>query len=79
MNTKDTEAPFLDKHLYAANGFVSFKTYDKHDDFDFDVVNFPFLKVTFSAVPLMVYTFRNLLGLLESVIMLSTSTRKINV
>ena len=26
-----------------SNGFVSSKIYDKHDDFDFDIVNFPFL------------------------------------
>ena len=26
-----------------ANGFVSSKIYDKRDDFDFDIVNFPFL------------------------------------
>ena len=25
------------------NGFVSSKIYDKRDDFDFDIVNFPFL------------------------------------
>ena len=43
-NTFDTEAPFLDLHLSISNGFVSFKTYDKRDDFDFDIiVNFPFL------------------------------------
>ena len=42
-NISDTEAPFLDLHLSVANGFVSSKIYDKHDDFDFDVVNFPFL------------------------------------
>ena len=42
-NTSDTEAPFLDLHLYISNGFVSFKIYDKCDDFDFDIVNFPFL------------------------------------
>ena len=30
-------------HLSILNGFVSFKIYDKRDDFDFDVVNFPFL------------------------------------
>ena len=41
--TSDTEAPFLDLHLSISNGFVSSKTYDKHDDFDFDIVNFPFL------------------------------------
>ena len=42
-NTSDTEAPFLDLHLSISNGFVSSKIYDKRDDFDFDVVNFPFL------------------------------------
>ena len=42
-NTSDTEAPFLDLHLSIINGFVSSKIYDKRDDFDFDIVNFPFL------------------------------------
>ena len=42
-NTSDTEAPFLDLHLSIFNGFVSSKIYDKRDDFDFDIVNFPFL------------------------------------
>ena len=42
-NTSDTEAPFLDLPLSISNGFVSFKIYDKRDDFDFDIVNFPFL------------------------------------
>ena len=28
-------------HEYISNGFVSFKIYDKRDDFDFDIVNFP--------------------------------------
>ena len=41
-NTSDTEAPFLDLHLSISNGFVSSKFYDKRDDFDFDIVNFPF-------------------------------------
>ena len=44
-NITDTEAPFLDLHLSVANGFVSSKIYDKRDDFDFDIVNFPFLDV----------------------------------
>ena len=26
-----------------SNGFVSSKNYDKRDDFDFDIVTFPFL------------------------------------
>ena len=42
-NTSDTEAPFLDLHLFISNGFVSSKIYDKRDDFDFDIDNFPFL------------------------------------
>ena len=41
-NISDTEAPFLDLHLSVANEFVSSKIYDKRDDFDFDIVNFPF-------------------------------------
>ena len=43
VNTSDTEAPFLDLHLSISNGFVSTKIYDKRDDFDFYIVNFPFL------------------------------------
>ena len=42
-NTSDTDAPFLDLHLSISNGFVSSRIYDKRDDFDFDIVNFPFL------------------------------------
>ena len=42
-NTSDTEDPFLDLHLSGPNGFVSSKIYDKRDNFDFDIVNFPFL------------------------------------
>ena len=42
-NTSDTEPPFLDLHLSISNGFVSSKIYDERDDFDFDIVNFPFL------------------------------------
>ena len=42
-NTTDTEAPFLDLHLSIVDGFVSSKIYYKRVDFDFDIVNFPFL------------------------------------
>ena len=42
-NTSDTEAPFLDLHLSISNRFVSSKIYDKRNDFDFDIVKFPFL------------------------------------
>ena len=42
-NTSDTEAAFLDLHLSISNDIVSTKVYDKRDDFDFEIVNFPFL------------------------------------
>ena len=42
-NASDTEAPFLDLNLSITYGIVSTKIYDKRDDFDFDIVNFPFL------------------------------------
>ena len=37
------EAPFLDLNLSITNGIVSSKVYDKQDDFNFEIVNFPFL------------------------------------
>ena len=33
----------MDLHLSISYGFVSSKIYDKRDDFDFDIVYFPFL------------------------------------
>ena len=39
----DTEASFLDLHLSISDGFVKTKIYNKRDDFDFDIMNFPFL------------------------------------
>ena len=42
-DVSDTEASFLDLHLSMSDGFVTTKIYDKRDDFDFDIVNFPFL------------------------------------
>ena len=41
-NTSDTEAAFLDLHLSISNDIVSTKIYDKRDDFDYGIVNFPF-------------------------------------
>ena len=42
-NSSDTQAPFLDLNLSIKNGTVSSKIYDKRDDFNFEIVNFPFL------------------------------------
>ena len=40
-SSSDTEAPFLDLNLSITNGIVSSKIYDKWDDFNFEIVNFP--------------------------------------
>ena len=40
-NTSNTEAAFLDLHLSISNDIV--EIYDKRDDFDFEIVIFPFL------------------------------------
>ena len=42
-NSIDTESPFLFLNLSIPNGIVSSKIYDKRDDFNFEIVNFPFL------------------------------------
>ena len=42
-NASDTEAAFLDLNLSIHNDIVSTKRYDERDDFNFDIVNFPFL------------------------------------
>ena len=43
VNTSDTEAAFTDLHLSISNDIVSTKIYDKRGDFDFEILNFPFL------------------------------------
>ena len=39
----DTEAPFLDLDLSITYDIISTRIYDKRDDFNFEIVNFPFL------------------------------------
>ena len=74
-NVSDAEASFLDLHLSISisDGFVKTKIYDKRDDFDFDIVNFPFLAgdVPRSA-SYIVFIFLNLFDLLEFLVMLMT-------
>ena len=41
-NSSDTEALFLDLNLSVTNVIVSSKIYDKRDDFNVEIVNFPF-------------------------------------
>ena len=59
-NSSNTEAPFLDLNLCISNGTVSTKIYDKRDDFDFDIVNFPFLDGDVPRRTDMGYTYLNL-------------------
>ena len=45
------QTPFLDLNLSITNGIVSSKIYDKRDDFNFEIVNFPFLDVDVPRSP----------------------------
>ena len=50
-NASNTEAAFLDLNLSIHNDIISTKIYDKRDDFNFDIVNFPFLDGEFPQRP----------------------------
>ena len=67
----DAEASFLDLHLSISHGFVKTKVYDNRDDFDFDIVNFPFVDGDLVRQP-MVFIFLSLFDLLECPVMLMT-------
>ena len=41
-NLSDTEASFLALHLSIWHGFVMTKSYNKRDNFEFDIMNSPF-------------------------------------
>ena len=43
--------PFLDLYLSITNGIVSSKIFDKGDDYNFKIVNFPFLDGNVSRSP----------------------------
>ena len=58
-NSSDTEAPFFHLNPCISNGTFS-KIYDKRDDFDFDIVNFPFLGGEVPRRTHMWYTYLNL-------------------
>ena len=78
-NTSDIETAILDLHLSTSNDIVSTKIYDKRDDFDFEIVNFPFLN---GDVPLSLHPVEsislNSFVLLEHLAMLLTSTLTIS-
>ena len=72
-NSSDTETQFLDLNLSITNGIDSSKIYDKQDDVNFDIVNFPFLDGDVPRSPSYgVYIYQ--LICLEYVLMLMTST-----
>ena len=73
-NSSDTEAPFLDLNLSITNGIVSSKIYDKRDDVNFEIVNFPYLDGDVLALLPMVYILLSLFVKLECALMLMTST-----
>ena len=73
-NASDTGAAFFFSNLSTHNDIVSTKIYDKRDDFNFDIVNFPFLD---GDVPQRtsygVYIYLNLFALPEHLCMLLAS------
>ena len=70
----DTEAAFLDLNLSIHNGIVSTKIYDNWDDFNFDIVDFPYLDGDVPQRPsYVVYIYLNLFALPEHLRMLLTS------
>ena len=73
-NPSDTEAPFLDLDLSITNGIVSTKIYDKRDDFNFEIVNSPFLDGDVPLSPSYDVYISQLICLQEYVLMLMTST-----
>ena len=77
-NTSDTEAAFLDWHLSISNDIVSTKIYDKRDDFDFEIVNFPFLDGDVPRSTSYGVYISQLIVLLKHLPMLLTSTLAIN-
>jgi len=53
-DTKDTDrfASYFDLHLEIdSEGLLRMKLYDKRDDFNFPIVNFPFICSNFPAAP----------------------------
>ena len=77
-NASDTEAAFLDLHLSISNDSVSTKIYDKRDDFDFEIVNFPFLDGDVPRSTSYGVYILNSFVLLEHLAMLLTSILAIN-
>ena len=77
-NDSNTEAAFLDLHLSISQKIVSTKIYDKREDLDFEIVNFPFLDGAVHRLTSYGVYISQLIFLLEHLAMLQTSTLAIN-
>ena len=77
-DSSDTEAAFLDLHLSISYDIVSTKIYDKRDDFDLEIVNFPFLDSDVIVLHPLESISLNSFVLLEHLAMLLISTLAIN-
>ena len=73
-----TKAAFLDLHLCSSNKKVSSKIYDKRDDFDYEIVNFPFLDGDVPHTKSYGVYISQLIRLLEHLAILLNSTLAIN-
>ena len=77
-HSSDTEAAFLDSHLSISSDIVSTKIYDKRNDFDFEIVNFPFLGLDVPRCTSYGVYISQLILLLGNLAVLLTSTLAIN-
>ena len=50
---------YLDCYLYIDNGKLATRLYDKRDDFNFPIVNFPFLSSNIPSAPHTAFTFHS--------------------
>ena len=76
--TSDSEVAMFDLHLSISNDIVLTKIYDERNNFDFDVVNFPFLDEDFLALHRIESISPNSSDLLEYLAILLTSTLAIS-
>ena len=78
-NPSNAEATFLGLDLCITNSIVSTKVNDKLDDFNFEIVNFPFVDGDVPHSPSYGVCICNLFFLQEYVLMLMTSTIENNI
>ena len=76
--SSDTETAFFDLHLSISNDIVSTKFYERRDDFDFEIINFPFLDGDIPPSTSYGVLSLNSFVLLEHLAMLLISTLAIN-